>query len=143
MSMRRLLLGYFPVQYCLAVADFAKQKQVLFLASEPLSDAIFNVTFGGDLAKFVREGSIRYLFEDRAVVSLLTGEPEYLTPLGAETPDGWIVTGYPGADIATETHERFASAYVAKFGEDPKTGSILGYNSVLTIAAALCKAGST
>ena len=125
------------------MADFAKQKQVLFLASEPLSDAIFNVTFGGDLANFVREGSIRYLFEDRAVVSLLTGEPEYLTPLGAETPDGWIVTGYPGADIATEAHERFASAYVAKFGEDPKTGSILGYNSVLTITAALRKAGST
>jgi len=48
-------------------------------ASKP--DAIFNVTFGGDLAKFVREGNLRGLFEGRTVVSLLSGEPEYLEPL--------------------------------------------------------------
>lgn len=110
-------------------------------ASKP--DAIFNVTFGGDLAKFVREGSLRFLFEDRAVASLLTGEPEYLQPLGNETPDGWIVTGYPPADIDTDSHNTFAKAYEDKFGEAPKTGSIVGYNSVLAIAAALKKAGST
>nr|WP_092363061.1 ABC transporter substrate-binding protein [Cribrihabitans marinus] len=106
-------------------------------------DAIYNVTFGGDLAKFVREGSLRYLFEDRAVVSLLSGEPEYLQPLGDETPDGWIVTGYPPEQIDTESHKAFSAAYEAKFGELPKTGSIVGYNSVLAIAAALEKAGST
>ncbi|MES0883928.1 ABC transporter substrate-binding protein [Roseibium sp. SCPC14] len=106
-------------------------------------DAIFNVTFGGDLAKFVREGSLRYLFDDREVASLLTGEPEYLTPLGNETPKGWIVTGYPGTDIGTDVHKTFADAYIAKWDEAPKTGSIVGYNSVLSIAAALKKAGST
>ncbi|MEX0368865.1 MAG: ABC transporter substrate-binding protein [Ruegeria sp.] len=110
-------------------------------ASKP--DAIFNVTFGGDLAKFVREGSLRFLFEDRDVVSLLTGEPEYLQPLAGEAPEGWIVTGYPATDIATDEHKAFADAYIEKFGEEPKTGSIVGYNSVLTIAAALEKAGST
>ena len=32
-------------------------------------DAIYNVTFGGDLAKFVREGStLRGLFQDRLMV---------------------------------------------------------------------------
>src|SRR6516165_5794771 len=51
-------------------------------------DAIFNVLFGADLAKFVREGNTRGLFQGRAVVSLLTGEPEYLDPLKDETPDG-------------------------------------------------------
>ncbi|WP_171173478.1 ABC transporter substrate-binding protein [Ruegeria sp. HKCCD8929] len=110
-------------------------------ASKP--DAIFNVTFGGDLAKFVREGSLRFLFEDRDVVSLLTGEPEYLQPLAGEAPKGWIVTGYPATDIATDEHKAFAEAYIEKFGEEPKTGSIVGYNSVLAIAAALEKAGST
>lgn len=110
-------------------------------ASKP--DAIFNVTFGGDLAKFVREGSLRFLFEDRAVASMLTGEPEYLLPLAGETPDGWIVTGYPALDIETDEHKAFAKAYMDKFGEAPKTGSIVGYNSVLAIAAALNKAGST
>ena len=44
-------------------------------------DAIFNVLFGADLPKFVREGNTRGLFKDRTVVSLLTGEPEYLDPL--------------------------------------------------------------
>lgn len=231
-----LLFGTFLSNIGLAVADFAKQKQVLFLASEPLTDAlvwskgnkytyrlrpsthmqaamlaeqaakldavkwatvapnyaygqdavkafkeelkrlrpdvefveeqwppvfkidagstvraleaakpdaIYNVTFGGDLPKFVREGSLRFLFEGRPVVSLLTGEPEYLLPLGDETPEGWIVTGYPPADIDTEEHVAFAKAYMDKFGEEPRTGSIVGYNSILAIAAALRKAGST
>ena len=106
-------------------------------------DAIYNVTFGGDLAKFVREGSLRFLFEGREVVSLLSGEPEYLLPLGDETPDGWIVTGYPSTDINTPEHIAFAEAYIAKWGEAPKTGSIVGYNSILSIAAAMKKAGST
>ncbi|WP_108859589.1 ABC transporter substrate-binding protein [Ruegeria sp. Alg231-54] len=109
-------------------------------ASKP--DAIYNVTFGGDLAKFVREGSLRFLFEDRDVASLLTGEPEYLDPLGAEAPEGWIVTGYPSTDITTDEHKAFADAYIEKFGEAPKTGSIVGYNSILAIAAALEKADS-
>ncbi|MEO8082042.1 MAG: ABC transporter substrate-binding protein, partial [Caldimonas sp.] len=38
-------------------------------------DAIFNVLFGADLVKFVREGNTRGLFKGREVVSLLTGEP--------------------------------------------------------------------
>ncbi|MDX1606688.1 MAG: ABC transporter substrate-binding protein, partial [Candidatus Competibacterales bacterium] len=38
------------------------------LAADP--QAIFNVTFGADLAKFVREGRLRGLFEGREVVSL-------------------------------------------------------------------------
>ncbi len=41
-------------------------------------DGIYNVTFGPDLGAFVREGSVRGLFEGRVVTSLLTGEPEYL-----------------------------------------------------------------
>src|ERR1700724_3561156 len=44
-------------------------------------DAIFNVLFGADLSKFVREGSTRGTFKDRTVVSLRSGEPEYLHPL--------------------------------------------------------------
>ncbi len=50
-------------------------------------DAIYNVTFGGDLAKFVREGELRGFFKDRFIVSLLTGEPEYLDPLKGEAPE--------------------------------------------------------
>ncbi len=67
-------------------------------------DAIFNVLFGGDLAKFVREGNTRGVFKNRTVVSLLSGEPEYLDPLKDEAPVGWIVTGYPWDKIKTPEH---------------------------------------
>ncbi len=106
-------------------------------------DAIFNVTFGADLTNFVRAGNTRGLFEKRAVVSLLTGEPEYLDPLGDETPAGWIVTGYPWDSIDTSAHKSFAQAYRAKFAEAPKCGSVVGYALVNAIVAGLLKTGGT
>ena len=53
--------------------------------------------------------------------------------MGSETPDGWIVTGYPSLDVDTPQHDAFEEAYQARWGEAPKTGSIVGYNSMLTI----------
>ena len=106
-------------------------------------DAIFNVTFSIDLAKFVREGQLRGLFQDRQVVSLLTGEPEYLDPLKGEAPEGWIVTGYPWQSIEGTEHKTFLDAYSTRFDDYPRAGSIVGYNTILTIAAMLEKAGST
>lgn len=105
-------------------------------------EGIYNVTFGGDLAKFVREGQLRFLFDDRVVVSLLSGEPEYLEPLGDETPEGWIVTGYPGFDVDTPEHDAFEKAYFDRWGIEPKTGSIVGYNSMMTIKELLEKSPS-
>jgi branched-chain amino acid transport system substrate-binding protein len=110
-------------------------------AAEP--DAVFNVTFGGDLAKLVREGSQRGLFQGRAVVSMLTGEPEYLDPLKDEAPVGWIVTGYPGAQITTPEHQTFLAAYRARWHEEPRLGSVVGYTTLKAIAAAIARAGST
>lgn len=106
-------------------------------------DAIFNVTFSIDLAKFVREGQLRGLFADREVASLLTGEPEYLDPLKDEAPEGWIVTGYPWQSVNTPEHRAFRAAYETRFNDYPRAGSIVGYNTILTIAAMLEKAGST
>ena len=83
-------------------------------------DAIFNVLFGADLAKFVREGNTRGLFKDREVVSLLTGEPEYLDPLKDETPNGLLVTGYPWYGIKTPEHAAFLKAYQDKFKDYPR-----------------------
>ncbi len=107
-------------------------------------DAIFNALFGGDLAKFVREGSIRGTFEGRAVLSLLTGEPEWLYPLGAEVPEGWLVTGYPWGQIDDPAHVAFVEAYRARFdGEAPRLASLLGYMIGYTIRDMLEAAGST
>jgi branched-chain amino acid transport system substrate-binding protein len=106
-------------------------------------DAIFNVTFGADLTKFVREGNLRGLFEGRAVVSMLSGEPEYLDPLKDETPVGWIVTGYPWEQIRIPAHQKFVQAYEKRFNDTPRLGSVVGYTTFMAIAEALKKAGST
>lgn len=109
-------------------------------AAEP--EAIFNVTFGTDLVKFVREGRLRGLFEDRAVVSLLTGEPEWMNPLGEEVPEGWIVTGYPWDALETPAHTAFREAYEARFDAHPRMGSVVGYTSLHALAKAIAKAGT-
>jgi branched-chain amino acid transport system substrate-binding protein len=111
--------------------------------SDAKPDAIFNVLFGADLSRFVREGNTRGLFKDRDVVSLLTGEPEYLDPLKDEAPNGWLVTGYPWYGIKTPDHEAFLKAYQDKFKDYPRLGSIVGYSSIISLAAGIKKANST
>lgn len=106
-------------------------------------DAVFNVLFAADLAKFVREGNTRGLFQGREVVSLLTGEPEYLDPLKDETPNGWIVTGYPWHSIQTPDHKAFLTAYQARYKDYPRLGSVVGYTMIHALAAGMRKAGST
>ncbi len=106
-------------------------------------DGIFNVLFGGDLAKFVREGSTRGIFKGRTVVSLLSGEPEYLDPLKGEAPVGWIVTGYPYNKIKTPEHFAFLNAYETKYKTYPRLGAVVGYVTIKSAAAAIAKAGST
>src|SRR6185436_10483365 len=106
-------------------------------------DAIFNVLFGADLAKFVREGNTRGVFKNRTVVSLLSGEPEYLDPLKDEAPVGWIVTGYPWDKIKTPEHTAFVNAYQKKFNDYPRLGSVVGYVTIKSLAAGIAKAGST
>jgi branched-chain amino acid transport system substrate-binding protein len=106
-------------------------------------DAILNVTFAADLVKLVREGNTRGLFKNRPVVSFLTGEPEYLDPLKDETPEGWIVTGYPWYNIQTPEHDAFLKAYQAKYNDYPRLGSVVGYETIKAAAAILTKAGST
>lgn len=106
-------------------------------------EAIYNVTFGSDLIKFVREGKLRGLFERRPVVSILGGEPDWIDPLKAEAPEGWIVTGYPWYDLNTPEHGRFREAYLKRFDDYPRLGSVVGYAALKTVAAAIAKAGTT
>lgn len=106
-------------------------------------DAIFNVLFGADLSKFVREGNTRGLFQGREVVSVLTGEPEYLDPLKDETPNGWIVTGYPWYGIQTPEHKAFFLAYHNKYRDYPRLGSVVGYTAVKSLLAGIKKAKSS
>jgi branched-chain amino acid transport system substrate-binding protein len=106
-------------------------------------DAIFNVLFGADLAKLVREGTTRGSFKNRTVVSLLSGEPEYLDPLKDEAPVGWIVTGYPWDAIDTPAHKAFLDAYQKRWNDYPRLGSAVGYATMQSLAAGIAKAGAS
>jgi branched-chain amino acid transport system substrate-binding protein len=106
-------------------------------------DAIFNVLFGADLAKFVREGETRGTFKNRTVVSLLSGEPEYLDPLKSDAPVGWIVTGFPWDKIKTKEYLEFLKAYKNKYNDYPRLGSVVGYTTIKSLAAGIAKAKST
>jgi branched-chain amino acid transport system substrate-binding protein len=77
------------------------------------------------------------------VVSLLTGEPEYLDLLKDETPEGWIVTGYPWYGIQTPEHKAFFLAYHRKYSDYPRLGSVVGYTTIKSIAAGVAKAKSS
>ncbi|BAT57940.1 leucine-, isoleucine-, valine-, threonine-, and alanine-binding protein precursor [Variibacter gotjawalensis] len=116
---------------------------VLQAVDDAKPDAIFNVLFGADLAKLAREGATRGVFKDRFVVSLLSGEPEYLDPLKEDTPAGWVVTGYPWDEIKTPQHQKFVDAYRKRWNDYPRLGSMVGYDSIKAIAAGIAKAGST
>ena len=105
-------------------------------------DAIFNALFGSDLSKFVREGNTRGLFGGRAVVSVLTGEPEYLDPIKEDAPAGWIVTGYPWYGIQTPEHKAFFLAYHEKYKDYPRMGSVVGYTAIKSLVAGMKKARS-
>lgn len=94
-------------------------------SAEP--EAIFNVLFGADLIKLVREGVPRGLFDDRSVVSYETGMPEWLDIMKEEVPEGWVVNGYPWYSITDPAHEKFLKDYQAKFNDYPRHGSIIGY----------------
>ncbi|HEY9460560.1 MAG TPA: ABC transporter substrate-binding protein [Paralcaligenes sp.] len=111
--------------------------------SDAKPQALFNVLFASDLTKFVRAGTQRNFFGGLPVVSMLTGEPEYLDALGGETPVGWVVTGYPWYAINTPEHTKFLHAYQAKFNDYPRLGSVVGYNTIMSLAAGMEKAGTT
>jgi branched-chain amino acid transport system substrate-binding protein len=110
------------------------------IAARP--EAVFNVTFGADLPRLVREGNLRGLFPRVPVVSLLSGEPEYLDVLKDETPVGWIVTGYPWDQISTSEHTKFLNAYRKRYNDYPRLGSVVGYSTFTAIFEAIRKAKS-
>jgi len=105
-------------------------------------DALFTALFGLDLVKFIQESERRGAFTNTTVVSMLSGEPENLDMLKGNTPNGWIVTGYPEEQINTPEHLTFAAAYTKKFGVAPQLGSVVGYTALTALAQGLNKAGS-
>lgn len=107
-------------------------------------DGIYSALFSRDLTAFVREAELRGLLTpELTVVGLLTGEPEYLDPMGEEAPKNWIVTGYPWYAIEDPKHKKFIDDYQAKYNETPRMGSLVGYVFIQAVVAMIEKAGTT
>jgi branched-chain amino acid transport system substrate-binding protein len=106
-------------------------------------DAVFNAMVLPDLVRLVREGNDRGFFEGKAVVSMMTGQPDFLDPLKDEAPVGWIVTGYPWSEIRTPDNQAFVDAYQKRFNDYPRAGSLSGYTTIKALAKAIATAQST
>jgi branched-chain amino acid transport system substrate-binding protein len=100
-------------------------------------DAVFNATFSADLAKVIEAAQGVERFKEVSVVSMLSGEPEYLRELKSRICQGWIVTGYPWEDIALPSHQRFVATYQSRFDESPTMASLNGYLTIKAAARAL------
>ncbi|PYM67493.1 MAG: ABC transporter substrate-binding protein [Candidatus Rokuibacteriota bacterium] len=116
-------------------------------------EAVFTSLFGGDWIAFVKQAGPFGLFtgdQKKFVVGILLGEPEYIDPLGKDAPEGMLVTGYPWYALDTPAHKTFAERY-AKFvaqkfpnlAKYPQQGSLVGYITMLSMAEAIRKAGTT
>jgi branched-chain amino acid transport system substrate-binding protein len=116
-------------------------------------EAVYTSLFGGDWIAFVKQASPFGLFagdKKRFVVGILLGEPEYIDPLGKDAPEGMLVTGYPWYAIDTPAHKAFVERYAQYVGQKhpnlakyPYQGSLVGYVTMLSMAEALRKAGTT
>lgn len=102
-------------------------------------DGIFNATFGDDLQKFVQAGNRLQLFNGVQVVSLASAGAQSLDPSQSEAIRDWLAVGYPWDQINTPEHQRFLEAYLKKFSERPQLSSVLGYSTMMAIAAGLKK----
>jgi branched-chain amino acid transport system substrate-binding protein len=116
-------------------------------------EAVFTSLFGGDWIAFVKQAAPFGLFagdQKKFVVGILLGEPEYIDPLGKDAPEGMLVTGYPWYAIDTPAHKAFVERY-AKFVAQkypalpryPQQGSLVGYVTMMSMAEAIRKAGTT
>ncbi len=110
---------------------------------QPAPDGVFNALFGPDLLALVQSGTANGLFTNRSVVSMLTGDPEFLAPFGANPPVGWTVTGYPW-DLSDEpSNKQFVLDYQARYHQSPTMGSVVGASLASAIAAGLLKSGGS
>lgn len=105
-------------------------------------DGVFNALNGPDFVSLVRSGAGHGLFTNRAVVSMLTGDPEYLDEFGTNAPTGWYVTGYPW-DVSDDPYNKqFVLDYQQRFHASPTMGSVIGAALASGIAAGILKSGS-
>lgn len=116
-----------------------KADDVVRAIGQARPDAIFNATFGEDLQKFVQAGNRQQLFNGVRVVSMTSPGPQSLDASQSQAILDWLAVGYPWEQINMPEHQRFLEAYLKKFSERPQLQAVLGYSTMMAIAAGLKK----
>ena len=111
------------------------------LESEP--EVVYASLWGGDLINFIRQ-AIPFGFFDKTTLVTHNMDLDILQALGKNLPDGIVATsGFPWYSLTTPEVTEFVDKYFDATGEFPVVGSILGYNSMYALKAAIEKAGTT
>lgn len=116
-----------------------KADDVVRAIGQARPDAIFNATFGEDLQKFVQAGNRQQLFNGVRVVSMTSPGPQSLDASQSQAILDWLAVGYPWEQINMPEHQRFLEAYLKKFSVRPQLQAVLGYSTMMAIAAGLKK----
>lgn len=116
-----------------------KADDVVRAIGQARPDAIFNATFGEDLQKFVQAGNRQQLFNGVRVVSMTSPGLQSLDASQSQAIRDWLAVGYPWEQINMPEHQRFLEAYLKKFSERPQLQAVLGYTTMMAIAAGLKK----
>ena len=103
-------------------------------------DGVLNISFTTDFTQFMRAAETRGFDKGKTIVSLESAVPEFFPVLGAECPEGWVMTGYPVEQIHTPEHQAFVEKYKKRWGEMPGWMSLNGYDAYQFIFAAMQKA---
>ncbi len=111
------------------------------LESEP--EVVYASLWGGDLINFIRQ-AIPFGFFDEITLVTYNLDLDILQALGKNLPDGIIAgSGFPWYSLTTPEVTEFVDKYFDATGEFPVVGSVLGYNSMYALKAAIEKAGTT
>ena len=104
-------------------------------------DGVLNISFTTDFTQFIRANAARGFDKGKTIVSLESAVPEFFPVLGAECPEGWIMSRLSREQIHTPEHQAFVVKYKKRWGEMPGWMSLNGYDSAYQfIFAAMQKA---
>ncbi|NND65225.1 MAG: ABC transporter substrate-binding protein [Gammaproteobacteria bacterium] len=103
---------------------------------------VFLILFGQDLFEYIREAKKRGISKSVLHVAPSLGWPEEMEVMGDEVPEGWLVMGYPGDELAMPEHLEFRRRYEARFDQSLGFSGLDGHLLFTLFKNAVEKAGS-
>ncbi|MEE9284714.1 MAG: ABC transporter substrate-binding protein, partial [Dehalococcoidia bacterium] len=111
------------------------------LQDEP--EVVYTSLWGGDLINFIKQ-ALPFGFFAQTTLVAYNMDLDVLQALGSALPEGIVAaSGFPWYSLTEPSVKQFVDNYFDATGEFPVVGSLLGYNSMYALKAAIEKAGTT